>query len=176
MRRWWVLFFFIFMAAHAATLYAEEPEPQQAFGQEAPLPVSGAVPPQNPPRLRGRELVLDINARVVEQNQTVIWAESHKKNTIPGHPVGIKIVGANIVVIAQFTPYIRHRGLQKLLVAQGQIWMEIPGQGIRYQTSMQTMPLEFGEPIYYFPLGPQTDEDSSRIEVMLTLYPYEEDQ
>jgi hypothetical protein len=89
--------------------------------------------------------------------------------------VGIKIVGTNIVVIAQFTPYIRHRGLQKLLVAQGQIWMEIPDQGIRYQTSMQTMPLEFGEPIYFFPLGPQTDEDSSRIEVMLTLYPYEED-
>jgi hypothetical protein len=174
MRRVWVLGFLFLITAGAAILSAEEPEIQQ----ETPVsgtPGSGIAPPQNfSPHAKGRELVLDINARIVEQNQTVIWNESHKKSTIPGRPVGIKLVGTNIVVVAQFTPYLRHRGLQKLLVAQGQIWMEIPGQGIRYQTSMQTIPLEFGEPIYFFPLGPQTDEDSSRIEVMLTLYPYEE--
>jgi hypothetical protein len=176
MRRLWMLGILFFITAGAAIMRAEEPEVNQAE------PVSGpgasgadAVPPQNlPHHQKGRELVLDINARIVEQNQTVTWNESHKKSTIPGRPVGIKLVGANVVVVAQFTPYLRYRGLQKLLVAQGQIWMEIPGQGIRYQTSVQTIPLEFGEPIYFFPLGPQTDEDSSRIEIMLTLYPYEE--
>lgn len=116
---------------------------------------------------------MDINARVIEQNQNVIWNESHTKTTIPGHPVGIKLVGANVVVVAQFTPYVR-RGAQKILVAQGQIWMEIPNQGIRYYTSMQSIPLEFGEPIYFFPLGPQTAEDAACIEVMLTLHPYED--
>ena len=125
------------------------------------------------PRFRGRALVLDINARLVEQNQTVIWNESHQKITIPGHPVGLKLVGSNLVVAVQFTPYVR-RGLQKFLVAQGQIWMDVPNQGIRYHTSMQTIPLEFGEPIYFFPLGPQMKEDADCIEVMLTLYPYEE--
>jgi len=62
-----------------------------------------------------------------------------------------------------------------LLVAQGQVWMADPGQGIRYQASVQTIPLEFDETVCYFPLGPQKPEDSaSSIEVLLTLRPYEE--
>jgi hypothetical protein len=165
--------FCVFAAVQAMNLMAEEPD-SQAAQQEAPV----SVPPDAPhegfsPRYKGRSLVLDINARVIEQNQTVIWNESHRKTTVPGRPVGVKLVGSNIVVVAQFTPYVR-RGVQKILVAQGQIWMEIPDQGIRYHTSMQAIPLEFGEPIYFFPLGPQNAEDTACIEVMLTLYPNEE--
>jgi len=172
MRRWFVGFC-ILTAIHAANIRAQEPD-SQATQQEGPVSVSHDSPHQGFfPRFRGRALVLEINARVVEQNETVIWNESHKKTTLPGHPVGIKLVGSNLVVVAQFTPYVR-RGVQKFLVAQGQIWMEVPGQGIRYHTSMQTIPLEFGEPIYFFPLGPQGSKDTARIEVMLTLYPYEE--
>jgi hypothetical protein len=126
------------------------------------------------PRFRERALVMEINAQIVEQNETVIWNESHRTITIPGRPVGIKLVGSNLVVAIQFTPYI-HRGVQKFLVAQGQIWMDIPNQGMRYHTSMQTIPLEFDEPIYFFPLGPQRDEGTACIEVMLTLHPYEEE-
>ncbi|MDR1858572.1 MAG: hypothetical protein LBQ69_03795 [Treponema sp.] len=130
------------------------------------------------PRFRGRAVVLEINVRVLEQNQedqnqTVSWNESHRKPTIPGRPVGIKIVGSNVVVAAQFTPYIR-RGAQKFLVAQGQVWMNVPGQGISYYTSMQTIPLKFDEPIYFFPLGPATESALASIEVTLTLHPYEE--
>jgi hypothetical protein len=125
------------------------------------------------PRFKRGALILDISARIVEQNQTVIWNESHRKATISGRPVGIKLVGANVVVAVQFTPYLR-RGLKKFLVAQGQIWMDIPNQGMRCHTSMQTIPLEFGEPIYFFPLGPLQEDDAARIEVMLTLHPYEE--
>ena len=126
-----------------------------------------------PPRIRGRALVLEINTRIVETNQVVTWNESHRLSTVPGRPVGVKLVGANVVVVAQFTPYIRHRA-QRFLVAQGQIWMEIPNQGIRYYSSVQTIPLEFGEPVYFFPLGSFLDNNSASIEVMLTVYPYEE--
>ena len=126
------------------------------------------------PRLSGRAVILEINARIIEQNET-IWTESHRKPTIPGRPVGIKLVGSNIVVAAHFTPYIRRRAAQKFLVAQGQVWMDIPGQGIRYHTSMQTIPLEFGEPIYFFPLGPTTDSSAASIEVMLIMHPYAEE-
>jgi hypothetical protein len=165
--------FCVFAAVHAANLTAEEPD-SQAGRQEDPVSVPRNPPQQDLiPRFKGRALVLDINARVIEQNQTVIWNESLKKNTIPGRPVEIKLVGANIVVMAQFTPYVR-RGVQKILVAHSQIWMEVPNQGIRFHTSMQAIPLEFGEPIYFFPLGPQSAEDTACIEVMLTLYPYEE--
>jgi len=175
MRRVWVALC-IAALAHAA-LSAQEPD-SQASRQEEPLPVSHDAPPPREgfsPRFRGRPLMLEINARVVERDETVIWNESHQKTTIPGRPVGIKLVGSNIVVVAQFTPYVR-RGVQKYLVAQAQIWMEVPDQGIRYHTSMQTIPLQFNEPIYFFPLGPQGDGDSARIEVMLTLYPYEEEK
>jgi hypothetical protein len=164
MRRWLVVFC-IFAAVHAANVGAEEPD-SQAVSNDSPH--QGFFP-----RFRGRALVLEINARVVERDETVVWNESHQKTTLPGRPVGIKLVGSNLVVVAQFTPYVR-RGVQKFLVAQGQIWMEVPGQGIRYYTAMQTIPLKFGEPIYFFPLGPQGAEDTARIEVMLTLYPYEE--
>jgi hypothetical protein len=169
-----VVGFCIFAAVQAANVGAEEPDSQTAR-KEGPVPVSNDSPHQGGffPRFRGRALVLEINARVVERNETVIWNESHQKITLPGQPVGIKLVGSNLVVVAQFTPYVR-RGVQKFLVAQGQIWMEVPDQGIRYHTTMQTIPLEFGEPIYFFPLGPQGSEDTARIEVMLTLYPYEE--
>ena len=125
------------------------------------------------PQFRRRALVMDIDARIVEQNQTVIWSELHQKITMPGRPVAVKMVGANLVVAAQFTPYVR-RGLQKFLVAQGQIWMEIPNQGMRYYTSMQTIPLEFDEPVYFFPLGPRKDDNAACIEVMITLHPYED--
>ena len=132
------------------------------------------------PHFRGRAVVLEIIASVVEQNQTVIWSETYRKTTIHGRPVEVRLVSANVVVVAQFTPHIRRS--QKYLVAQGQIWIDIPGQGILYHTTMQTIPLEFDEPIYFFPLGQFTEQnpasgeqDLASIEVMLTLYPYEDD-
>jgi|TergutMp193P3_1026864.scaffolds.fasta_scaffold77100_2 hypothetical protein len=173
MRRLYVVGLCVLAVVQAANIRAEEPD-SQAVQQEDTVSVSREPPQQGLfPRFKGRALVMDINARVIEQNQTVIWNESHKKTTLPGRPVGIKLVGSNLVVVAQFTPYVR-RGIKKILVAQGQIWMEVPNQGIRYHTSMQAIPLEFGEPIYFFPLGPQNAEDTACIEVMLTLYPYEE--
>jgi hypothetical protein len=118
-------------------------------------------------------VVLEIDARMVEQNETVIWSETHRKETLLGSPVGIKLVGNNVIVDIQFTPYFRP-GTRYFLVAQTQIWMEIPNQGVRYYTTMQTIPVEFGELLYFFPLGPKNDEDDSRIEVTLTVQPYEE--
>jgi len=172
MRRW-LVGLCILAAVHAANIGAQEPDSQSARQEDA-VSVSRDSPRQGGfvPRFRGRALVLEIDARVVERDETVIWNESHKKTTLPGRPVEIKMVGSNLVVAAQFTPV--RRGAQKILIAQGQIWMEVPGQGIRYYTSMRAIPLEFGEPIYFFPLGPQGAEDAARIEVMLTLYPYEE--
>jgi len=168
MRRWCLCGLCMVALVHAA-LYAQE-----TSSPEEPLPVSNEFRRENfSPRLRGRPLMLEMSARVVERDETVIWHESHQKSTIAGRPVGVKLVGSNLVVVAQFTPYVR-RGVQKYLVAQAQIWMEVPNQGIRYHTSMQTIPLEFNEPIYFFPLGPQNAEDAARIEVMITLYPYEE--
>jgi len=120
---------------------------------------------------RRRALVLDINARVVENEQEVIWDQSHKKITMPGSPVSIQLAGSNVVVAAQFTPFIR-RG-NNVMVIQGQIWIEDPKRGISYYTSIQTVPMEFNEPIHYFPLG-TSHQSSSSIEIILTVNPYRE--
>jgi hypothetical protein len=137
----------------AVSVYGEDPEP---VGMNQ--------------RLRRGTVVLDIDARVLEQKDVVIWEETHRKLTIPGSPVGIKLVGANLVVAVQFTPFIRRQG-NNVLVAQGQIWIDNPNDGMRYYTSIQTIPLEFDEPIYFFPLG-QSSQLDSFIEIMLTIKPY----
>jgi hypothetical protein len=125
------------------------------------------------PELKGQAVVLNIVARVVEQNQQEVWNMSNSRVTIPGRPVGIKIVGTNILVAIQFTPYFRQEG-HNVLVAQGQIWVDIPGKGIQYYTTMRTIPLEFGEQIYFFPLGQGQPQDDAYIEVQVELRPYVE--
>ncbi|MDR3247487.1 MAG: hypothetical protein LBT39_01760 [Treponema sp.] len=125
------------------------------------------------PELKERAVVLDIISRVVEQNQQVVWNSVNSKVTIHGRPVGIKIVGANVVMALQFTPFLRPGGVS-ILVAQGQIWVEIPGEGMRYQTTLQTIPIEFGEPVFFFPLGSPNVPEDARIELQLEIRPYGE--
>jgi hypothetical protein len=141
---------------------------------------AGTVYPQEPsleellPGLKEQAMVMDIVARVVERNQHVVWNSVNSRVTIPGRPVGLKLVGANIVVAVQFIPYLRRNG-QNVLVAQGQIWINVPEEGMRYHTTMQTIPLEFGEEIFFFPLGSVDSQDDARIEVKLVLHPYAEE-
>ncbi|MHB9291652.1 hypothetical protein Holit_00730 [Hollandina sp. SP2] len=125
------------------------------------------------PALKERAVVLDIIARVVEKTQQEVWHSFNSKVTIPGKPVSLKLVGTNILVVVQFTPYLRRDG-NNLLVAQGQIWVDIPNQGIHYQTTIQSIPLEFGEQIYFFPLGSVNAQDEAHIEIQLVLHPYSE--
>ncbi|MDR1909110.1 MAG: hypothetical protein LBQ35_04280 [Spirochaetaceae bacterium] len=122
------------------------------------------------PGLRDRALVLDIEARVVGAQQEVDWNEENSQVTIPGRPVGIKLVGTNVVVAVQFTPY--RRNGQNFLVAQGQVWIDVPNQGISYHTSIETIPLEFGESVYFFPLGRGSSPEGSRIEIRVAMRPY----
>ena len=120
--------------------------------------------------LRRNALIINIDARVLDEDKTVTWKQTENKITIPGRPVGINLVGSNVVVAVQFTPFIR-RG-QSVLVAQSQIWIENPEKGISYYTSIQTIPMELGEPIHFFPLG-NSGQPNSSIEIILIVNPHE---
>ena len=122
------------------------------------------------PGFKRQALVLDINAKVLE-NEQIIWNESDQKITLPGTPVGFRIVGSNIIVVMQFTPFIR-RG-ESVLVAQGQIWITDPEKGVNYYTFIQSIPIEFNEPVYFLPLGTSSQLNSS-LEIKLTVKPYRE--
>ncbi|MDR0785300.1 MAG: hypothetical protein LBE74_05375 [Treponema sp.] len=125
------------------------------------------------PGLKDKAVVLDITARILENDSEEVWNSKSSKVTIPGKSVSIKFIGSNIVVVVQFTPYLRRDG-RNILVAQGQIWVDIPYQGMRYQTIMQTIPITFGEEVYFLPLG-SSNSDGSVIEILLRLYPYKEE-
>ena len=124
-----------------------------------------------PPGLRDRAIIMEIAARIIEQNQEVVWNSDNSKVTIPGRPVGLKLVGANIIVAVQFTPFMRPRG-NNILVAQGQIWIQKPNEGMSFHTCMETIPLEFNELIYFFPLGSEVNENDPKIEIQIVINPY----
>jgi len=118
--------------------------------------------------LRRHALVMDINARVLS-DQIVAWDESDKRIAVPGSPVGIQLVGSNIILIMQFTPFVRRQG--NSLVAQGQIWIHNPDGSLGYFTYIQTVPMEFNEPIYFFPLGADTNPS---IQIIIKVNPNNE--
>ena len=127
------------------------------------------------PGLRERAVIMRIISRIVEQNQEVVWDSENARVTIPGRPVGLRLVGANLVVAVQFTPFLRPTG-QHILVAQGQIWINVPDEGISYRTTMQTIPVQFSEEVYFFPLGSKDMENEAHIEIQLVLEPYSRPQ
>jgi len=150
------LYFFCVLFLFSTTVYIEA----------QPKPSNAAMTPE----FRKQTLILDIEAKALE-NEEVIWEQSNQKVTIPGTPVGIRLVGSNIIVAVQFTPFIRRSG--SVMVAQGQIWINDPEKGVCYYTSIQTIPMEFNEPIYFFPLGTSSQSNSS-LEIKLTVKPYKE--
>jgi hypothetical protein len=117
-------------------------------------------------------MVLQITATVEENNQE-LWNASNSKVTIPGRPVGIKLVGDNLIIAVQFTPYLRQG--KYALVAQSQIWINIPEKGMSYKTDTHSIPIDLGEPILYFPLGSNTTSDTPHIELKLTMYRFGEE-
>ena len=125
------------------------------------------------PALRDKAMVLQITTKV-EENSQEVWNAFNSKVTVPGRPVGIKLVGDNLIIAVQFTPYIRQG--KYALVAQSQIWINIPEKGMSYKANTHSIPMDFGEPILYFPLGSDSSStDNPHIELLLTLYRYGEE-
>jgi hypothetical protein len=122
-----------------------------------------------PSGLKGQAVVLDITTLVAQQ-QKVTMNSSNSRVTLPGKPVSVKLEGKNTLIYVQFTPYLSEKG-EHLLVTQSQIWVNVPNEGIRYQTSMQSIPLNFGEQVHFFPLG---NVEAPRIELQIVLRRYED--
>ena len=124
------------------------------------------------PALKDKALVLQITTKI-EENSQELWNAFNSKVTIPGRPVSIKLVGENLIISVQFTPYL-NRG-RYTLRAQSQIWINIPDKGMSYKTNTYSIPMDFGEPILYLPLGSNTGADTPQIELHLTMYRYGEE-
>ena len=121
------------------------------------------------PELRRIALDITIESRVL-QNGVVVWSETNQKLSMQGSPVGVQLVGSNIIVVAQFTPYIRSNG--SVLAAQGQIWIAENENELTYYTSIETIPFELDEPIHYFPLG--SEQLNPSIEIIVSINSHNE--
>ena len=81
------------------------------------------------------------------------WQAESVKYTVPGTPVPFKFIVANVVILVQVTPFSRPDDKGIVLVAQGQVWFKSPEGGLSYHTTIDTLSVEYGETVFFFPLG-----------------------
>jgi len=147
--------FFLFIASTG--IYAEDPPSTEV-----------------PPGLRDRALMMDINTRLLEKNNILVWSEVNQRITFSGSPVNVRLEGDNVAIALEFTPFIRSQG-GNVLVVKSQVAIDIPNEeGIRFQTSMHQFPIDLDKPIIFLPLGPARPQDGASIEIILTVRPYRE--
>ncbi len=94
------------------------------------------------------------------------WEAESAKYTVPGTPVPFKLVGSNVAILVQITPFELDDGKGVTLIAQGQVWVKPPQGGLSYHTTVETLTVDYGETVLFFPLGLDTDGNSSmRLEI-----------
>ncbi|MDR0382755.1 MAG: hypothetical protein LBH50_02080 [Spirochaetaceae bacterium] len=147
------------------------------FGAKFSLNAQDGQPPPDPQKritapMRDRAVMFRIITRVLEKDDTEAWNSDTYKVMLPGRPVGLRIVGENVAVSVQFTLYQR-RGSGVLLFAHVQIFTGTSDGGVQYRTMMQTLPIDFGEQIFFFPLGSEDADDEARIEIQLEMSRYD---
>jgi hypothetical protein len=130
-------------SALAVRVYAIVPN-AQASGRQAPNPSSGST--QAAPDAAGQ------SASAMGE-RGVAWQAQSVKYTVPGTPVPFKFVGTNVVILVQVTPFSRQDGNGVVLVAQGQVWVKSTEGGLSYHTTIDTLSVEYGETVFFFPLG-----------------------
>jgi hypothetical protein len=116
-----------------------------------------------------------ILARVVEPDKEDVWLTESRKVTISGRAVQVKLSGENLVIFADIIPYM-NADRTILLVAKGQVWaQEEMEEGVKYYSTMKSLPVESGESVLFFPLGRAMDQQQNiySIELEITVVPYQ---
>ncbi|MCF7927678.1 MAG: hypothetical protein K9L68_01195 [Spirochaetales bacterium] len=125
--------------------------------------------------VNGRAYSLRITASILQKDSEVSWNAEKLDVTLSGKPVNIKLLGTNVKIIAEFTPYNQDEN-SVLLIAQGQVWVgSSPGEEVKYISTIKSIPVDLGERIYFFPLGRHAKgkSGSSVIQLEVQVLPYE---
>ena len=124
-----------------------------------------------PEGLKDRALTISIAAYVMQGGgDTVAWHSEGLRCTVPGTPVGVRLVGSNVVIVIQVTAY--DDGKSNVdLVTQGQVWVKGEDGALSYKTTMYSVTVRYGERVYFFPLGRSDDGRSPiRVEIFAERY------
>ena len=155
------------------------------FAEQGPVAEEAAAEGESARRQPGEEffrelthvLCMNIAARISETGEDAVWKVESSKNTIPGRSVRVKLVGDNIVVLADFTPYI-DADSSIVLVAQAQVWISPQGgKPLEHFTALESIPVRMGEKVLFFPLGVMsletTSDNTYNIELEIHVVPSE---
>ncbi|MCX7023474.1 MAG: hypothetical protein NT080_02505 [Spirochaetes bacterium] len=117
-----------------------------------------------------RALVVALHTMLENTTGAEPWTNSEVKYTIPGTAVSAKLVGTNIVILISLTPYLSPtEGL--VIVTQQQVWIRNAEGAIRYQTTLNTVNVKYGESVTFYPLGMEAKGRAPiRVEVVISRY------
>jgi hypothetical protein len=124
--------------------------------------------------LRENALSVNIVARVNEPGAENIWRTESKKVTISGRAVQVRLSGENLIIFADIIPYM-NEDRTILLVAKGEVWAQSDSSsGVKYYSTMKSLPVRAGESVIFFPLGRAMDQQQNiyTIELEISVIPY----
>jgi len=124
-------------------------------------------------------LSINIHASLSQNERNVLWESELDKLTVSGRPVTVHLSNKRAKLSVHFTPFRKIDG-GLVLVAQSEIWLlqektETTPEGIRYYTSMKSIPLEFSETVLFFPLGKMdnlNNPEKLHVEMAVMISPY----
>jgi len=116
---------------------------------------------------------VNVVGRIYDSGEVSSWNMQVTKYTISGRKVSVRLKGKKIKVIADITPYVDEEGI--LLLAQGQVWVTSPGaETVHYSSTMKSLPVQFGDKVYFYPLGINSDKNKKMfiLELEIQVLPY----
>ncbi|MFP4383015.1 MAG: hypothetical protein ACLFST_00705 [Spirochaetia bacterium] len=127
--------------------------------------------------LLGKAFSISLEITVKEGDDEAVWTLDVSRITIIGRSVSVRLVGSNILIAANLTPYQDRNDEDTInLVVQWQTWLTSAGEGVvEYKPAMRTIPLDLGESAMFFPLGSEQENknfDSFNIAIKLQVNPY----
>ncbi len=112
--------------------------------------------------IEGKKLSVNLNTRILGTENETVWHMESSNLTISGEAVKVKLKGENLVLIADITPYLNPDNTI-FLVAKGEIFLSdsADSEEVKYYTTLQSLPVEDGEKVVFFPLGMAYDSNSN---------------
>lgn len=124
--------------------------------------------------LEENALSMHIVARVKEPGMEELWTTESKKVTVSGRAVQVRLSGENVIIFAELIPYM-NSDRTILLVARGEVWaQDSASEGVKYYSTMKSLPVSPGESVIFFPLGRAMDQQRNiyTIELEISVIPY----
>jgi nuclear transport factor 2 (NTF2) superfamily protein len=84
----------------------------------------------------------------------------------------MRMTGRNVVAIVQLTPYLQPESSNDdgILVVQTRVWFEDADGDVHRKATLNSVPLHFGEKLYYYPLGDREEVSNAYIEICLEFH------